>query len=482
MKRPSEITVDPKDPWKDDDLQRRAVGEVLASFIHTLRGPFVIALESPWGSGKSTFLSRLAYHLANSPKPIPTIRVDAWRSDYLQDPLLAYVAAINARLDAHSGRGRRTLNDLIKGIARQGVQLCSVLVPVAARMVLPGADTALKEISEAISKVGGDLLAIQKQHEETQAAFGKLLGKARDILTGGSPENPSTMVIIVDELDRCRPEFAVSALERIKHFFDTPGIIFLLATDGVNLPAAVRHIYGGNVSAEKYLRKFIDFEFHLPPPEIENYVYYLVKELQLEALISKGQTLTSLKQARRILSHDYLNARNRGFDLVDIVTIFPAVASAHELQLRDQLQAFTIVACALRSAPVSFQLVPHILCFCACLRFSAHEEYIALKQRRTSLMKLISAASAPLKGLFATPIGIAIQSAVGALDQKDRNSRNHIMKSAQDTQMQRGQSEAMLELQRCATCVVNVAESDGNKYVYDLISLVELFAPAAEVS
>jgi len=59
----------------------------------------------------------------------------------------------------------------------------------------------------------------------------------------------------VDELDRCRPDFALGLLERIKHLFDVEGIAFVLLVNRSQIEGYIRTVYG-NADAEAYLLKF----------------------------------------------------------------------------------------------------------------------------------------------------------------------------------------------------------------------------------
>lgn len=73
------------------------------------------------------------------------------------------------------------------------------------------------------------------------------------------------LVFIIDELDRCRPDFAIRSIERIKHFFDIPKIVFVLVMDKTQFSKVVCHNYGYDESlGEEYLTKFIDFTVEFP--------------------------------------------------------------------------------------------------------------------------------------------------------------------------------------------------------------------------
>lgn len=89
------------------------------------------------------------------------------------------------------------------------------------------------------------------------------------------------MFIFVDELDRCRPNYAIELLENIKHLFDIEGVYFLIATDSKQLSHSINAVYGMNFASEKYLKRFFDLEYTLKTPDSYDFVYYLFEQYNL---------------------------------------------------------------------------------------------------------------------------------------------------------------------------------------------------------
>lgn len=87
-----------------------------------------------------------------------------------------------------------------------------------------------------------------------------------DIVT----EEAQKLVIFIDELDRCRPTFAIETLERIKHYFDDERIIFVVSVNKEQLIHTISKFYGASFDATAYLNKFFDMNIYLP--EIPNYL------------------------------------------------------------------------------------------------------------------------------------------------------------------------------------------------------------------
>lgn len=124
-------------------------------------------------------------------------------------------------------------------------------------------ETLGKELEEAGKDIGDAVVdkaveAMLTEHMEAE----KSLLMLREALEEIANEKP--LVLFVDELDRCRPDFAVRMLEIIKHVFDVEGVKFVLVTNTRQLMAAIRHCYGSEIDAQRYLDKFVGFCFRLP--------------------------------------------------------------------------------------------------------------------------------------------------------------------------------------------------------------------------
>lgn len=90
------------------------------------------------------------------------------------------------------------------------------------------------------------------------------------------------LFILIDELDRCRPTYAIELLESIKHLFDIEGIIFIIATDTKQLSHSINAIYGNNFASEKYLKRFFDQEYSLIVPDNFEYIDSLFEQNNLK--------------------------------------------------------------------------------------------------------------------------------------------------------------------------------------------------------
>ncbi len=216
------------------------------------------------GNGKSVFLNQWAGELRKA--QIPVVYFDAFAHDYQDDAFVALAAQIIGLAREAKEETARTVDKLVAGgkkIATLGLKFA---VRAAAAVSTQGASEL---VGPALAKVGESAAAqaaaaaegvIEKrlrsadEEKSTIDAFQSALSELPRAL--GSPDKP--LVVIVDELDRCRPLFAVQLLERMKHVFAADRVHFVLGVNLSELAQVVRSIYGSGVNGEAYLQKFIN--------------------------------------------------------------------------------------------------------------------------------------------------------------------------------------------------------------------------------
>lgn len=365
--------IDPEKPWENDDFQREEYGKRLTRLVTNTPGSFVIALKAPWGAGKSIFLKRWEAHLELS--DIPVAHVDAWRSDYLDDPLAAFVLALKERLDRYGASATRTKARRIgTALLKYGAPLAKSALSAAAASTTNGLSKGVQNAIEAVVAETPSWVNQAIEHRKNSQGFENQLLKAREQLciVPDDPTAPrSPLVIVVDELDRCRPDFAIKALERIKHYFGVSGIVFVIATDGDNLPSAVRTLYGPRVDGERYLRKFFDYEFRLPLPSHEMVIDWLFKESGLIREICSALDGAEYQRLRQDLAKGSLRekAGDRYVQILSVIEHLRAVCQTAALPVRDCIQASTIAIALIRSAATAEALLPPLLALSVATRF-----------------------------------------------------------------------------------------------------------------
>jgi hypothetical protein len=274
-----------------------------------VEGGLVIALNGSFGAGKTTFLSMWKSDLdkrkeADSAIPKPII-LNAWESDFCGDPLLSIVNALIKAAGADestkeaAGRLRDAAKDVgwfVIGMTNDLASHWTGLDPVSAG-----------ELAE--SKKQGRLPKIPdfvSLYEERTKSLLKLKDALREVFGGDRPK----AFLFVDELDRCRPDYAINYLETIKHVFDIHGLVFVLAVDYDQLECSAKALFGLNLKFSDYFRKFAQRMIALPEPDeskLQNLAVhyikcYLEKEGKRVSLMGQhGNRLENMVQLIRAL-------------------------------------------------------------------------------------------------------------------------------------------------------------------------------------
>ena len=237
---------------------------------------YSIAIDGKWGSGKTFFVkqAKLALETCNVSismdgeqrtsikemlssvikvgelQPQYPIYYDAWEHDSDIDPILSLIYSIIEAYDYFETFGIESKNALFD----VGQKIIDKVVPGSGAVV-----SALSELFKTSNILDG-----QKNKETLQ-------GDIQDFLHSLMNENGNRLVIFIDELDRCRPDFAVKLLERIKHYFVDEQITFVFSVNLEELSNSVRHFYGESFNAGRYLGRFFDLIIKLHPVNLDNY-------------------------------------------------------------------------------------------------------------------------------------------------------------------------------------------------------------------
>lgn len=216
-------------------------------------GAFVVNIDSPWGSGKSFFIDKWHSTIKDE---INCVKFDAWASDYGDDPLIPLTAALK---DVFPATSYERIVNALWSIPEIGSRIPAALLAASlgpAGIAIAGGSKAIKEYrKESLSRV------------DKVDAFKKAL---KDALLA-STKKDKKLFIFIDELDRCRPDYAIKVLERIKHMFNIEGLMFIFATDSKQLCASIKGAYGQEFDSSVYLRRFFNQELTLPTPSLSDF-------------------------------------------------------------------------------------------------------------------------------------------------------------------------------------------------------------------
>ncbi len=287
------------DVWADDFMNRKPSSDFLTTYMLS-NDIKVMNVNSPWGAGKSFFLERWKAELS---KNHVCVFFNAWETDYSAEPLLALITCIEQqtkeKLDVTASVAGKRAVDLGASILKKaGPLIAKGLVRKYVGVELEDligegtSDDASDAAGSLISSLIEDQAKTAKQVEDFKAS---VVERLTNVAVKNNLKKPA--FIFIDELDRCRPTYAIELLERIKHFFELEGCRFIIASDSKQLAHSIRAVYGQGFSSERYLNRFFDAEFNLDNSDIFSMVHRCLPEIHSVNL--------DVNISGRIGRHDY---------------------------------------------------------------------------------------------------------------------------------------------------------------------------------
>jgi hypothetical protein len=276
------------DHWADDCLDRKQEARDVIAFLQSMHGQgysdgdhlqgkkhFTLNITAEWGAGKTFFLRRLEQELKKIGHPV--IYFDAWKNDLSTDPIGAFIAQVTKGLldqlpqSKHKTSFKKAAGNIFKAVAKTGAStLTKKFLGLALDELQEEFDGAIDGIepgkigekaSEYITKLIDEHA---KQPVAIDAFKGSIKAISADIYNDSNRRIP--IYIIIDELDRCRPTYAVQLLESVKHIFETDGIYIIFGTNKNQLIHTINKVYGQGFDSSRYLRRFFQMEYVLSVP------------------------------------------------------------------------------------------------------------------------------------------------------------------------------------------------------------------------
>lgn len=333
-----EPDVSPDEPWQDDELGRAEIAAKLTNHIREQHAPFVISIDGRWGTGKTFLLERWQKDLER--EGFSAIYFNAWEDDFCDDPLLAIIGQLSEQFK--NGKFKELTNQ-VGQIAGQLIKQNLIAVPSK----LTGLD-----LSVDLSKLDDrDLL---QEYADQRKTKDRLKSKLTQLSANVAEETGRPLVSIIDELDRCRPTFAIELLERVKHIFDIPNMVFVFGINRDELCKSLESIYG-EIDATVYLRRFFDMEFTLPGVNSEKFCESLMEKYRFREFFQ------SLSQTANLRIH------RENYEC--IATGIPALCGQLGLSLRDIDHCLRVIALAARSVQENQHIFPWPLSLLVLLKF-----------------------------------------------------------------------------------------------------------------
>ena len=368
-----------------DIFGRANLGRGLTNLVSSVVDPMVVAIDGQWGSGKTTFLKMWAGELRKS--GFPVVYFDAFENDYVEDAFTAIASEIISLAEEKRKANTRIAKQFVKKAIDVGKVLLRSGLKIGVKAATIGAldatdfENAANEIAgeaeNLTDKYLGEFLTKQRQQKDAIQGFRDALVELPALLTEQPAEaeanaNAKPLIFIIDELDRCRPHFALEVLERIKHFFSVQNVHFVLGTHLDQLNNSVIVAYGPNIDARTYLQKFIQLTFTLVDSAqheheriITKYVAYLVKAMEF-----KPDDHETVEYATRIIRY---------------------VSERRDLSLRAVERIMSVLAIALSYTPRNYFRPPPILGGLCVLKVTAPELFVKAKRGTLEFAEVQSA-------------------------------------------------------------------------------------------
>lgn len=226
-----------------------------------------IFIDAPWGMGKTFFSKALKEKIEKENesrgevgrKEIKFININAWETDYFSDPMKSMVGEINSNIRLSSETTEKVEQILKKGLT---IFVKSIFNKGLDKI---GIDETKRKELETLFK---EITQLETSELEDYEKYKKLVDKFKECLS----LEKDLKVIVIDELDRCKPIYAIELLETIKHFFGVKNIIFVFLVNKKQLQSIVSTSYLQDDECSEYFEKFFDIQFNLPEFEYEDFI------------------------------------------------------------------------------------------------------------------------------------------------------------------------------------------------------------------
>lgn len=337
-----------EEAFSSDQLDRKNAAIFLTNFLvgrHRVAGSvpgnesFVLNVNAEWGLGKTYFLKEWSKMLREQGHFV--VYFDAWENDYAADPFVGFMSAINNQLkDSLPAKGK--ISQQAKAMARAGSRVIKTAAPsIAFAVIKHVAGVDFKEdvtahFEDAMKGAGSDIVSsikgdLEKQNKDIKIAISEFKKSFSDFSKEYEKEHPGKLPIflMVDELDRCRPSYAIELLEKIKHVFRIENIYTIVATDSQQLAHSIKAVYGSDFDSRKYLRRFFDHESRLETPKFRQLATAILDQrkiiddprieniLEVVQALSLPEVLADIGQMMKITTRDFI----RTIDILDTIRL-----------------------------------------------------------------------------------------------------------------------------------------------------------------
>ena len=257
-------------------LERNKYLNSILDILKSMNFGTILCLDGDWGTGKTVFCKQLEYildaeNVINFPISAGKLNTgfygdymamyfNAWENDLYPNPLNSLIRSLIAKLASSNPQYRKS-----EEVIRKTVEVLEIISNCGLGVISGGVITTenIKRLSSETDFFDDTFDNLTRQKDKVSELL--------DMLT-----QEKKIVIILDELDRCKPIYAVEVLEIMKHFFDHEKVIFLVSCNKSELACTVKGLYGQDFDGYKYLERFFPVTLFMPNPEVENYIKFIM--------------------------------------------------------------------------------------------------------------------------------------------------------------------------------------------------------------
>lgn len=275
-----------------DEFTREPIAEKIIKLLDSEIDVSPMIIDGKWGTGKTEFCFKLKNLIeADSSNNYKVGYVNAFQADHANEPLLTLISEVVSFYPKKSYQRKRLIKKSVPYLRLVGGIGLKAGLGFAFGRYAADIPEAFSKGLETIEEGSKELIDLSLESLiEDQAEADRSLNTLKDALNNIAADNP--IILLIDELDRCRPDFAVMMLETIKHVFDVENVQIILITNAEQLKATIKHSYGSETNSHDYLYKFFKYQINLPTstkdPEgksVENNVTYFRATVQASNVI-----------------------------------------------------------------------------------------------------------------------------------------------------------------------------------------------------
>lgn len=415
-----------------DKLQREDEIENLSSLLVATKEALTISINADWGAGKTTFIKLWKEYLKKN-HDVQSIYFSAWEDDFSKEPLIAILGELNKYI-LDNFKDTDEVTEKLEHVKEFGIKVIKRGLPAFVKGATAGILDIDKGFENAIGamaeQTAKDLIENYSKDKELTQKFKETIHALLSLIDKDKP-----FVVFIDELDRCRPLYAIELLERIKHIFGIDGLIFVLSIDKKQLSESIKSQYG-NIDTASYLKRFIELEYHLKNTNKDDFCTYLYRHYSIDSIIKS-------KNIKNIHSND-----------LDHLSMLKYLVKSLDLTLREIEQAFIQINIVFKTMqPQLFESHFRVFIFFVILKIKREDLYFGLINKTISHQEILESVLSRENNDSKRDLGTTIKSIVYATSASNEQLQNiikeenqNLEKMSEKTNTQYSQQEWLVQL------------------------------------